>query len=51
MMERPVPRDEREPFPAPEGRELAAFFRELGFGWEFDPERLIDRLANPRGRL
>jgi hypothetical protein len=32
-----------------ERAELAAFFRELGLGWEIDPEGLIDRLADPRG--
>ena len=31
-----------------ERAELAAFFRELGLGWDFDPEGLIDRLADPR---
>lgn len=50
MMERPVARDERDTIPAPEERELAAFFRELGLGWEFDAEGLIDWLAAPWGR-
>jgi hypothetical protein len=33
-----------------ERAELAAFFRELGLGWEIDPERLVDRLAHERSR-
>jgi hypothetical protein len=31
-----------------ERAELAAFFRELGLGWEVDAERLVDRLAGAR---
>jgi hypothetical protein len=31
-----------------ERAEMAAFFRELGLGWEVDAERLIDRLADAR---
>ena len=32
-----------------ERAELAAFFRELGLGWEVDPERLVNRLSDVRG--
>jgi hypothetical protein len=48
MMERALWRDERERDAAIEACELTAFFRELGLGWEFDAEGLVERLAEAR---
>jgi hypothetical protein len=50
MMERPVERDEAFLDGVMEERELAAFFRELGLGWEYDPEGLIERLSAAEAR-
>jgi hypothetical protein len=50
MMERPVQRDDREPDAAIDYRELTAFFRELGLGWDYDAEGLVERLAERRIR-
>jgi hypothetical protein len=44
---RDLPRDSMRPMmeSPTERAELAAFFRELGLGWEVDAEGLVDRIA------